>query len=745
MRRPHASACAAALLAGVLAWLAPAALARDEAARAFAADLHQAAQWDAADFSARADAFGKLVSAARDGMAAAPAQRRLRALGDELHAACRARIRALEAATGEDEARLEDLYRSEQWYAINYALAAVRYWQAWIDLALAETAVDDATRVPALSGAERGFQSTAVRILYPGLVYGSWLGMAYVERIRGDDAAAQKRLELLAGALASDPDDPLAKLVADELALLAARRAGTVTPPTEGKGKLAPADARRLQEEAFALLEKRRREGIAALDAAERLRRLVDAGYLDDALLAHMLAWRDELVGRDLGTIGLLLDAEYAAAHEQYETAVLKYREFAAKGGFEMPVDTAPLRYNYAAALHRLGYQREAIEVATRLRDDEVAGVAARKLVFLATERMSREQPGTANRAALMRAARDFLAVAPDDRDAAFAHLALATAGGSDAGDHLALARRDARTRAAVGRAELDAAVAAFGEASTRHDLPARTAAARRALAAIDALPRAERREPALRALALQMRVAAGDVDERTVREIAELRAGALVDTGLQRVLAWSALRALSGEALLAHVGALPQPPATADATELVAFLLEREQARDFATLAAVAERALPAFATQPDIARQLMLMRHRAFTALDRHADAFALALEMVQSWPDSGDAWQAYAGSAERSGDTFAAERGWAHIAGAVPEGSDRWLDAMLRRVALLSRTAGAQAAHCDLLGRARAYTARMSEAHRKQLAELTRKNRCDGLQDMAHKRVHEGQAQW
>jgi hypothetical protein len=149
---------------------------------------------------------------------AAPAARWAR-----LHAAC-GRIRALEAATGEDESKLEDLYRSEQWYAINYALAAVRYWQAWIDLALAETAADDAARVPALSGAERGFQSTAVRILYPGLVYGSWLGMAYVDRLRGDDAAAEKRLKLLAGALASDPGNPLAQLVADELALLRCAR-----------------------------------------------------------------------------------------------------------------------------------------------------------------------------------------------------------------------------------------------------------------------------------------------------------------------------------------------------------------------------------------------------------------------------------------------------------------------------------------------------------------------------------------
>lgn len=730
-RAPRAILPGALLLAALLAWLPAAARAADETAQEFARALAGAGGWDAGQFSARADAYGKLVSATRERRAGAAALARLRALGDELHAACRAKIRALEAATGEDEARLEDLYRSEQWYAINYALAAVRYWQAWTDLGRAETAADEAVRVTALSDAERGFQATAVRILYPGLVYGSWFGMAGVERLRGDDGAAQKRLELLAGALAADPGNPLAKIVQDELAVLAVRRGDTLAPLPGSADDMPPALARRLQEEAFALLERRRREGIAAHDAAERLRRVIDAGYLDDALLARMLAWRDELVGRDLGVIGLLLDAEYAAANAQYRTTVLKYREFAAKGGFRLPFDGAPFRYNYAVALQRLGYQREALEVASGLREHPRVGTPARRLVFLAADQINRDQPGSANRAQLTRAARDFLAVAPDDADAAFAHLALAGGDDADAATHLAAARRDARTRGAVERARLDAAVAAFTEAAARHDLGARATAAREALAALDALPRAERRALPVRVLALQMRVAAGARDERIAGELQELREAAGADPALARVLAWTALRALSGEALLAHVAALPRPPAAAEADELVAFLLEREQARDYATLAAVAERGLAAFASQPDVARQLALMRHRAFTALGRHAEAFAIALELVQSFPDSGDAWLAYAASAERSGDSFAADRGWARIAAATPEGSDRWLDATFRRVALLSRTAGAQPAHCDLLARAGLYRERMNTALGKQFADMRRENRCDGME--------------
>jgi hypothetical protein len=218
------STCARFFLLAALLCLAPSVIAQQTRADFEARVRDEAAQWRPAEFRAASDAYGRLVEAARELRGAPPALAELRAAGDRFHVACRERFRALEAASGEDEAALEALYRSEQWHDINYALAAIRYWQAWVDLAIAGGAPSDELRLPALSRAERGFQATAVRILFPGLVYGSWLGMAWVERARGDDTAAEQRLQRLGMALTADPGNPLAEVVQAELAVLRARR-----------------------------------------------------------------------------------------------------------------------------------------------------------------------------------------------------------------------------------------------------------------------------------------------------------------------------------------------------------------------------------------------------------------------------------------------------------------------------------------------------------------------------------------
>ena len=56
-----------------------------------------------------------------------------------------------------------------------------------------------------------------------------------------------------------------------------------------------------------------------------------------------------------------------------------------------------------------------------------------------------------------------------------------------------------------------------------------------------------------------------------------------------------------------------------------------------------------------------------------------------MTREFPDSGDGWQTYAELAERSNRAVEADRAWAKIVAATPEGSPRWRDAMLHRLAL------------------------------------------------------------
>ncbi|MBP8926253.1 MAG: hypothetical protein KBG75_10370, partial [Pseudomonadales bacterium] len=143
--------------------------------------------------------------------------------------------------------------------------------------------------------------------------------------------------------------------------------------------------------------------------------------------------------------------------------------------------------------------------------------------------------------------------------------------------------------------------------------------------------------------------------------------------------------------------------------------------------LARLCEQAGAGFASQPDLQRQILLMRYRALAALGRHDEAFAVATDMVGRFAESGDAWQIYAEGAEGAGDGFAAERGWAKIAGAVPMGSDHWIEATLRRVALLTQAEGAQPQHCALLDGTAVYRGRMNESAGRELSLLREENNC------------------
>ena len=240
--------------------------------------------------------FGEWVVQQRDDETGAGILLDGRKLGEQLHSNCRSAIRDIERATNEDEAALESLYRSELWYELNRALASLRYWQAWLDLSLAQHAQDKETRVTALSRAERGFQASSLRILYPGLVYGSWLGLSYVAQLQDDTATMRQRLLLLTRALESDPQNPLHQIVETELALLEMKIDGNNPIEIVDNEPLTPATARLLEEQAFVLLQKRREENTGGFKAAENLHRLVDQGFLDDRLFARILGYRDEIV-----------------------------------------------------------------------------------------------------------------------------------------------------------------------------------------------------------------------------------------------------------------------------------------------------------------------------------------------------------------------------------------------------------------------------------------------------------------
>ncbi|MGE3298028.1 MAG: hypothetical protein AB7I68_11850 [Porticoccaceae bacterium] len=678
------------------------------------------------DYLSASGALGKLVSRARELGVDARVFEHLMATAELLQDRCRDKVRALESATGEDEAALETLYRSDIWYDINHAQSAFGYWRAWAMLGLAEARPEDRERVKWLNRAETGFKAASVRILYPGIVQGSWLGLGYIAQARGDLAGAEQRFRRLLEALADRPENPVRKLAEAELTLLAVRRGEIRQLTAISREPLSPTLAAVTAEEAFAVLERRRRENIGAMEAGQRLRKLIADGFLTDALLGRILSYRDEIVGEDLGVLSRLIDAEFAYAYQQYKTTVIKYRQFREQGGEQLPIDVTPFQYHYIVALVSTDLPREASAEIERLRRREhlhpSVAAALPKLSWSVAEAVYAQHPTEANREHLEQVASTFVAAAPRDTDAATAHLGLARVSKNPevAARHLRAAGADPELRGDVALIELHRSISVFNRAAARGDTVQEETVAKEILKALEALPGAQRRQPWFRALSLQMRTVLGRDLSKVLAELDALLTESTKDTRARPVLLWSKLRALAASGDSAGLQAMADTlAARGDDTEgerqFYQFLLEIERARNFAWVAVLAEHFYPALAGQGADQRQVSLLRIRALTALGRLDEGFDLARAMTREFPDSGDGWQTYAEIAERSDRKVEADRAWAKIVAATPEGSPRWRDALLRRLAL----GAADADLCPLANKLATYRHLLNSGQVKALA--------------------------
>lgn len=697
------------------------------------------------DFVLIVDAYGNLVSRTRELGGSKSAFQRLIDNGQALRQRCRDKVRSLESVTNEDEGGLEQLYRSDVWHDINYALAAIGYWQAWALLGIAHGSEGERDQAAWLNRAESGFQAASVRILYPGIVYGSWLGMGYVAAARNQQDLAEQRFRRLTQALVTDPDNPVRKIAEAELTVLALRR-GEIQPVAKQAGQpLSPSLANVYLEEAFVLLQQHRDTGTGAIAAAERLKALIEEGYLTSNLAARILSYRDEIVGQDLGLFSHYVDIEFAYAYQQYDTVVLKYREFQQRGGLDLLINLRTLQYHYAVALLKIGQYHEAWAMADQLRDksDLPAPVMAAlpKLSFLIAQAIHRQKDSNSNRARVLDAAEYFLAKSPDDPDISAAHLALGQLSFDPdrAKRHLREAKRDAKLKGSIAMAQLQRSVSAFNSAAEKGDLGAQQRQAREILTQLEELPRYERKKPWSTILGLQMRTVLALDLEQVVAEIdgiyrqAAQDADYKLDTNSRQILLWSKLRALDqldANRVLGFVQELVSSGEADDALvqrEIYRFFLAQEQQQSFDSLILLVDAVYPAWAGQTQDQRQLRLLQIRARTALGQPRHAFELAQAMVSEFPNSGDAWTAYAESATAVEDYFTAERAWAKIASAQPEGAPRWREAMARRVELLGRFEDRVEDLCAVLKKAQRYRHLASTVEQKALDARLKASTC------------------
>ena len=324
------------------------------------------------------------------------------------------------------------------------------------------------------------------------------------------------------------------------------------------------------------------------------------------------------------------------------------------------------------------------------------------KLSFLIAQAIHQQKGSDSNRARVLNAADYFLTKSPDDPDISAAHLALGQLSFNPdrAKRHLREAKRDAKLKGSIAMAQLQRSVSAFNRATEKGEVGAQQTQAREILTQLQELPRYERKKPWSRILGLQMRTVLGRDLEQVVAEIDGIYRQAAqdpdykLDANSRQILLWSKLRVLdqlNTNRVLGFVQELVSSGETGEALvqrEFYRFFLGKEQRREFDDLIPLVDAVYPAWAGQTQDQRQLRMMQIRARTALGHHGQAFELARAMVNEFPDSGDAWTAYARSAEAIEDYFTAERAWAKISSAQPEGAPRWREAMARRVELLSR---------------------------------------------------------
>lgn len=713
----------------------------DKMEQSLAADLDKLSP---RDFVSAADAFGNLVSGARDQGAAKSDFEALLTGGNRFYQRCRDKVRNLEQIAGDDEAALEKLYRSDLWHDINYALSAFNYWQAWTQLGLAHTYQGEREQVKWLNEAEHGFQSASVRILYPGIVYGSWLGMGYVAQTRGDENRAEQHFRRLVLALAGDKDSPVRAIAETELTLLAIRKGELPTLPPISHEPLTPTTAHLYQEQAFMLLQRHRKTQSGAQEAGVRLKRVIEQGYLNDTLLNRILSYRDEIAGQDIGVLSLYVDSEYAYAWQQYDTAVLKYQAFRQQGGFDLPVNVRVLQYHYAVSLLKIRMAREALNEVEGLQHKtdlpQAVAQALPKLKFLIAQTLYQRLDNSVNRQRVLTEADYFLRLSPGDADAGSAHLMIAqlSEDPAKARRHLQAAKQDKNLKGSVALTELQRGIGAFNQAIGTGELRVQRSQAEKVLEALADLPRAKRKEAWFKAVSLQMRAVLEKDLDKVLAEIramyAEEKAAPdnekyRLDSRVRGVLLWTELRALDayqqGQLLPAFIGKLALDPVnTMVQKEVYQFFLAKEQQQDFAQILELGEAFYPALTGQPQDQRQLRLLQIRAANALGETNRAYGIAQLLIADFSDSGDAWMAYAESAEQMQRWFEAERAWAKISKGQPDGSPRWRYAMFKRIAVLTvqaeddRAAGAKAGEnissslCNVVSRLKTYRHLMAD---------------------------------
>lgn len=668
-------------------------------------------------------------------------------------------LAATEHDTGQSEAALERLYRSQAWDDLSFAEASFIYWSAWIDLEIARQS--PAGREKILARARKGFQTASLQLFRPQLFYGGWLGIGYVDLELGHTTRARQIFKKLDEAVSALPDSPVREAISLEL-LLQELRMGDITA-TGISRDINAGQAQVLRNELFALLEQSRERGKHDQAVAQYLGILVKAGQVDQSLLENLMVYAQEVAATDVDPWNSLAAAEFRLAHNDYQKAVQKYeaffKEFIPRDGINLD----GFRYRWAFAAYKDRSYQTALGILEKLGrrkglSTEIDKATAKLLYTVQLALALRDSHKTSHKS-LHAAAKRFVDKNPDDPDADQARLLLAqTTQSADAAlELLRQIRSTTDFNGAVERTSFNFLAREFSARVTSARTEAAADLARQGVEAFMRLPEPDRKNPRNITLLLQMRALAepdpdGLVNSLeflgTLKDIKEDESEELVaahpdemirslgfmiikdvrDADIEYAMSWSQLQLydrldnwskLTEMMHLLDGGNSPGLP-----LELVyPWIAGREDMRQQLELAQIAH---PAAATLPDIDRRFYRLITENLLSLDSQEAAHKKALAFTREHPSSGDAWRLLARTAELTGDPFTADKAWSVITDKVLPTSDIWWEGMLNRVRIRSGSTRPEQA-CPLLELLQRRAGRLPESQKTTYETILEDTQC------------------
>ena len=637
-----------------------------------------------------------------------------------------------EYKTGQNEAALERLYRSQRWDDLGFAEASFIYWAAWIDVEIARQTQSGKAGI--LARARKGFQTASLQLFRPGLFYGGWLGIGSVDLELGHFARAQQIFRTLDEALSAAPDSPVNKAISLEIRLLEVHMGNTVA--TGINAGIDTEQAEMLRTEVFALLERGRREGRTLEGVTPRLQALINAGHLDQSLLEDMMTYAQEIAAIDVRPWNVLAAAEFRLRHEDYRKALQEYEAFFNEFTAHQEVNLEGFRYRWAFAAYKAGSYQTALRILEKLTRQQRLTTELDKAVakLLYTVHAARELSGAAktDRKSLHAAAQQFVKKNPDDPEADNARLYLAHTlpGIDDSMKMLGRIRSNAQFGGEVERTAFDFIAREFSTRISTGKTGSAVDMARQGMGAFRELPEADRKKLLNVVMLLQMRALADPdpdelinsldfLDRLKTTEANEQEAliaahpdpmtrslGQFVvredhDMNIHHALSWSRLhlydRMDNRVKLTEFMHSLNEGNTLKIPLELLyPWIAEREEIVQRLELAQIVHLSA---AVLPDMDRRFYSLIIESLLSLVDYEAAHKKALAFTREHSYSGDAWRLLARTAELTNDPFTADKAWNMITDKTLPSTDIWWEGMLNRVRIRSGSTRPEQA-CPLL---------------------------------------------